>query len=64
MAQSTISANQGSNGADASSNGSAAAQGNMQLQQAFDTALAQAQNTLIISTYGEANLNALRARPQ
>ncbi len=45
-------------------NGASAAQGNEQLQQAFNTALTQAQNTLIISTYGEANLNALRARPQ
>jgi hypothetical protein len=37
--------------------------GNQQLQDAFNYALAQAQQTLQISTIGNAQLGALRARP-
>lgn len=37
--------------------------GNQQLQDAFNYALAQAQQTLQISTVGNAQLGALRARP-
>lgn len=42
----------------------AAGGGNAQLQQAFNTAIQQAGETLSISTAGQAQLNALRARPQ
>lgn len=44
--------------------GGTAGAGNGQLQAAFDTAIQQASQTLTISTNGQAQLNALRARPQ
>lgn len=43
---------------------SSGGQGNQQLQQSFNDAMSQAQQTLAISTSGQAQLNALRARPQ
>ncbi len=46
-----------------SSSSTTSSTGNQQLQQAFNDALTQAQATLTISTTGNANLNALRARP-
>jgi hypothetical protein len=43
--------------------GGGAGSGNQQLQQAFQTAIGEAQQTLAVSTQGQAVLNALRARP-
>ncbi|MEM6615385.1 MAG: hypothetical protein AAGA88_01180 [Pseudomonadota bacterium] len=42
----------------------ASSQSSQDLQAAFDTAIQQARETLEISTRGNAELNALRARPQ
>jgi hypothetical protein len=52
----------GGPGQSAGTSGSSSS-GNAQLQQAFNSALQQAQQTLSISTTGQANLNALRSRP-
>ena len=48
---------------DTSSSTSNSNAGNQQLQDAFNYAMAQAQQTLQISTIGNAQLGALRARP-
>lgn len=47
----------------ASVNPTTAAQANTQLQDAFNAAIIAAAQTLKISTEGQAQLNALRARP-
>jgi hypothetical protein len=43
--------------------GMSAGAGNAQIQDAFNQAIAAASQTLMISTQGQATLNALRARP-
>jgi hypothetical protein len=59
----------GSNAAQAAAGGgaaggaSAAGGGNAQLQQSFQQAISEASQTLAISVTGQAQLNALRARP-
>lgn len=53
----------GANAAAGGGGGVSGGGGNDELSQAFNQAITQAQQTLAISTQGQATLNALRARP-
>ena len=55
--------NVGAPGAGGGTNATTAGSGNAQLSQSFQQAIGEASQTLSISVTGQAQLNALRARP-